>query len=321
MFTFTRVAALQMLLVLGCVGMCVNSANGGFPFHTFDAGNQGWLLAGASSDYIAPTVIGASALWDSRGNPGGALAVGDSFYSTWISAPSAFLGDQSDMYQKSFRYDIQIRYTDANMVDYPTAAIVGNGITLLYTIPAPPLFTWQTRTVTFDESLWRVNSSLSGPVATPAEMQSVLSNVSQLFLLTEWRTGPDDTSIDNVGALPTAQLPGDYNENHIVDAADYTVWRNHLGQSYSLPGENPVAATPGQVDDEDYSFWKAHFGDAAGSGSAGASPSQAAVPEPAALLLTFSAVLSAAAVAASRASRRLGNNGTCQPSVGTSPFS
>ena len=60
-------------------------------------------------------------------------------------------------------------------------------------------------------------------------------------------------------------VPGDFNGNGTVDAADYTVWRDGLGSTY----------TP-----EDYDVWKAHFGQTAGSGSAGASPSHTAVPEP-----------------------------------------
>jgi hypothetical protein len=53
--------------------------------------------------------------------------------------------------------------------------------------------------------------------------------------------------------------PGDYNNNGIVDAADYTVWRDHLGQTFQLPNEAPNVS-PGSVDVVDYSAWKAHFG-------------------------------------------------------------
>jgi hypothetical protein len=78
-------------------------------------------------------------------------------------------------------------------------------------------------------------------------------------------------------------IPGDYNQNGTVDAADFTVWRNHLGQNFTLTNENPAAATPGIVDAEDYAFWKSHFGDIAGGG-AGAN-TLAAIPEPATLVL------------------------------------
>ena len=84
-------------------------------------------------------------------------------------------------------------------------------------------------------------------------------------------------------------LLGDYNQNNVVDAADYTVWRDSLGQA----GTGLAADGNGndQIDPGDYIVWKTNFGTVspgigAGSGagavigSSGASPSQAAVPEP-----------------------------------------
>jgi len=81
----------------------------------------------------------------------------------------------------------------------------------------------------------------------------------------------------------TPTLPGDYNANGVVDAADYTVWRNHpLGPGILL---NDV--TPGKVSAEDYDVWKAHFGQTAGSGSLAGY----AAPEPASLMLCLFATV------------------------------
>ena len=56
-------------------------------------------------------------------------------------------------------------------------------------------------------------------------------------------------------------LPGDFNHDLVVDAADYVVWRDGLGSSYTL---------------NDYNIWKANYGESVGPGSsAGLS-----VPEP-----------------------------------------
>ena len=54
-------------------------------------------------------------------------------------------------------------------------------------------------------------------------------------------------------------LLGDYNVNGVVDGADYTVWRDRLGEQFTLPNEDPMV-TPGQVTAEDYDAWKANFG-------------------------------------------------------------
>jgi hypothetical protein len=70
----------------------------------------------------------------------------------------------------------------------------------------------------------------------------------------------------------TAAVPGDYNGNGSVDAADYVLWRN------GGPLQNEVD-TPGTVNEADYTAWRARFGNTAGSGAAiGAASS--AVPEP-----------------------------------------
>ncbi|WP_146590946.1 dockerin type I domain-containing protein [Posidoniimonas polymericola] len=66
------------------------------------------------------------------------------------------------------------------------------------------------------------------------------------------------------GLEPTAN-GGDYNEDGVVDAADYTVWRDSFGSSVSLPNENPDALTPGVVDDEDYDFWVSRYGALSGA--------------------------------------------------------
>ena len=77
-----------------------------------------------------------------------------------------------------------------------------------------------------------------------------------------------------------AGVPGDYNGNGIVDAADYTVWRDHLGQTFPLP--NRDAGNSGAVNASDYSSWVSHFGQHAGAGAGLAS---GAVPEPSSLLM------------------------------------
>jgi len=82
--------------------------------------------------------------------------------------------------------------------------------------------------------------------------------------------------IDNirVGRFPPA-IPGDYNGNGTVDAADYVLWRK------GGPLQNEVD-TPGTVNAADYTAWRARFGNTSGSGSG---LQNAAVPEPGSLFL------------------------------------
>ena len=84
-------------------------------------------------------------------------------------------------------------------------------------------------------------------------------------------------------APPVTMPTGDYNGDLIVDAADYTVWRDTLGSTEDLRanGDN-TGDSEGIIDLADYAFWKAHFGDDVPTGASGAA---SVVPEPSSLLL------------------------------------
>ena len=65
-------------------------------------------------------------------------------------------------------------------------------------------------------------------------------------------------------------LPGDYNFNGVVDAADYTVWRDTSSSTTDLraDGSGPTPGVPdGVVDALDYAFWKSQFGNVLGPGA------------------------------------------------------
>jgi hypothetical protein len=86
-------------------------------------------------------------------------------------------------------------------------------------------------------------------------------------------------------------LDGDYNGDGIIDGADYTVWRDHLGETspgYTLLNE---AASTGVVNEADFTYWRAHFGESGGgSGSLGSGilvGEPTAVPEPGTWFLTI----------------------------------
>ncbi len=83
----------------------------------------------------------------------------------------------------------------------------------------------------------------------------------------------------------TLELPvensGDYNGNGVVDAADYTIWRDTLGDPVAN-GTGADGDNNGLIEQADFDFWKARFGNIAGNGAgAGAEAATAAVPEPA----------------------------------------
>jgi phospholipase/lecithinase/hemolysin len=74
-----------------------------------------------------------------------------------------------------------------------------------------------------------------------------------------------------VATLP-GSLPGDFNQDRTVDAADYIVWRDGLRTAYTQ---------------NDFEVWRAHYGQTAGSGSI----ANVAIPEPATAMLAIVAML------------------------------
>jgi hypothetical protein len=85
--------------------------------------------------------------------------------------------------------------------------------------------------------------------------------------------GIADIGAFELQTVAAPELPGDYNGNHGVDAADYVLWRKNLGAEvpqYSGADGNGSS----KIDDADYGVWRAHFG-APASGSSVTAPSQA----------------------------------------------
>lgn len=109
----------------------------------------------------------------------------------------------------------------------------------------------------FDLFNWGSTSGTFSSLSLPS-LVGLAWNTSQLYT-----TG--------VLSLNAAGVPGDYNNNGSVDAADYVLWRK------GGPLSNEVDA-PGVVNAADYTAWRARFSNP-GAG-AGAGVEIAAVPEP-----------------------------------------
>jgi hypothetical protein len=109
----------------------------------------------------------------------------------------------------------------------------------------------------------------------------------------------DDVSLTSI---PGILLPGDYNDDNLVDAADYVVWRKNQGTMNTLPND-PHGGT---IDADQYNTWQTNFGDSPGAGAAAAQELfAAALPEPSTCYLAGAA---AAGVLSLR--RRLTNSWT-----------
>jgi hypothetical protein len=115
----------------------------------------------------------------------------------------------------------------------------------------------------------------NGNAPTPQNMQLYFCP-SGVCTAADFQSGKSVTTSQS-GSF-TASVAGDYNRNRTVDAADYTIWRDTLGSTTDLRADS---SGNGVIDQADYDVWKANFGIHSGSG-AGAN---AAVPEPATLMM------------------------------------
>jgi hypothetical protein len=79
-----------------------------------------------------------------------------------------------------------------------------------------------------------------------------------------------DIFLSDFQSTAPPDLFGDYNDDGIVDAADYVTWRKFNGSGTTLPNDQ----SPGSVLPVDYDVWSQNFGET-NSGSSGG------VPEPA----------------------------------------
>jgi T5SS/PEP-CTERM-associated repeat protein len=116
---------------------------------------------------------------------------------------------------------------------------------------------------------WGTKSGTFNALSLPSLGSSLAWDTSQLYT----------TGVLSVASTGT---PGDYNNNGIVDAGDYVLYRKYAGTTHVLPND-PTGGTIGTIQ---YNTWRSHFGQPPGSGS-GLDGAQ--VPEPATLVLFVSA--------------------------------
>lgn len=109
----------------------------------------------------------------------------------------------------------------------------------------------------------------------PALAGSLAWNTSQLY----------STGTLTVVAV---DLPGDYNDDGVVDAADYVVWRKFEDTSRALP--NDPNGVP--IDGDQYDTWRNNFRESGAPGSGGFDRHDRAVPEQASFVLLFTALIS-----------------------------
>ena len=195
-----------------------------------------------------------------------------------------------ELYKVEFYGTTEPRHNDWQPVESQIDGIVGEDYPFDSEIPWAGQFGTNHQYIAntgADDGLWHVLGP--GPQADttqPADGTMMwLKAGSWLYAKWDFSFGIDRSwsaiRLTQVGATTGPPIEGDYNGNGVVDAADYVVWRNTLGQM----GSNLAADGyhDDVIDDLDYYIWRSDFGHTAAGGAA--SGTMAAVPEPTTLLL------------------------------------
>lgn len=193
-------------LAILVLSVCAPIATSGFAAtSTFSASSEGWTIVSfnnLSGDNYGVMGTYASDYHAAGGNPGGFISASDPDSGDFtFSAPAAFLGSSSPAYNTNLTYDLASEAPQS----YVTTDVIltGAGSRLLY-IPSPtvvPTASFQTVTVPLaTTSAWHVNST-GGPQPTALEFQSVLANLTGLYIRGEYANGPEVTNLDNVNTV------------------------------------------------------------------------------------------------------------------------
>jgi PEP-CTERM motif len=103
-----------------------------------------------------------------------------------------------------------------------------------------------------------------------------INNAAGTFIIHDWAYESEVGVGILTGDTGPVGLLGDYNEDGLVDASDYTKWRD----TFTAGGTDlPNDATPGSVNEDDFLYWRDHYGESSGGAGSGAAAA-ALVPEP-----------------------------------------
>jgi hypothetical protein len=157
---------------------------------------------------------------------------------------------------------------DSQMVDYKTFALAAkNGQkTFLFSHSKVLTYTYENTAETGDELMQYLGISPTNYSATGLGTLSYYRH-AQTGNFRLWGANgatADDHSAhlryigDFLEELPLAKLvPGDFNNNGTVDAADYVLWRKKNGGG-ALPNDGGIS--PGVTNSADYTYWRSRYG-------------------------------------------------------------
>jgi hypothetical protein len=172
--------------------------------------------------------------------------------------------------------DRLLAYTTIN--GHPILAVqsVGDAHVSIYDATDPAIPKWAASGRNISGAI-TANGNGTGSIAWGATTTNGDGSISRVLYAMSTNSGIQAFTL-TLPVPPT--VPGDYNKDGAVDAADYVEWRNTLNRAAIPAGTEADGSGNGTVGAEDLDFWKARFGNPGSGASFGV-----AVPEPGALML------------------------------------
>lgn len=205
----------------------------------FAADREGWTTWTDLGATFTPTWVA------SGGNPGGYIQQSDPdagyFY---FRAPAAYLGNRSAAVGGTLSFDLR-ESSNGTLNDQPDVILRGGGIEIFYdTYNNPETNRFLRYHVLLSHTAqWHVGS-LAGPLASAAQVQQVLGDLTDLLIRGEYVSGSETTRLDNVVLRqPRVGLPF---STFDVDTEDWDVIADAMPAYWSASG-NPGGAL--RVDD------------------------------------------------------------------------
>lgn len=185
------VTVLLVLVSAGCVGGPETITS------TFDDGAEGWTVVGdAQSGQVEPNHVAEG------GNPGGYLeATDDVAGGVWYwNASREYLGDKSAYSGGTLSFDLRQSATDSQF-DSPDVVLGSDETRLGYDFgkaSTHPRTNWTSYEVSLSPEDAGWTNLETGESVTQEGLESILSDLNEVWIRGEYRTGDDTGGIDNV---------------------------------------------------------------------------------------------------------------------------
>jgi hypothetical protein len=171
---------------------------------TFDESDEGWGTLNDAREFAWTGALG---------NPPGAIRardIGDGRI-WYFAAPDEVLGNRTGFYAGSIRWDVLgIQGNQTSIPGRADVMLVGGGLQIGIDLAVVPLLSgWTTGSTTVSSTEnWRLidsldNGTLSGTVASQAQIRAVLADLQGFYIRGEYTNGADQAAIDNVSFVPT----------------------------------------------------------------------------------------------------------------------